>query len=131
MLPQMFVSSIPADNPNWRQRGLTSDLLRCAAMMFVFLLHAAIFLDDYVELPYPDEMIASFPAWAGIWIFLILSGFSIELGFLRKKIRRIFEWKDQCQEACIVLHQKIHSHRSRILPVHHHIRNRDGLALSF
>ncbi len=61
--------------------GITSDLLRVLATLFVFFLHGREFVPKANELPLPFNWITCFPAWAGVWIFFVLSGYAIGCGF--------------------------------------------------
>ena len=73
------------------------DALRAFAVLMVFLLHAALFSGLP---PTKDMFIFYLPAWAGVWILFILSGYLIGSGFktgrykntidyLKKKVVRI------------------------------------------
>lgn len=66
-------------------RGMTTSVLRALATLFVFLLHGRSFVPKSTILPYPLDWISFFPAWAGVWIFLFLSGYGIGCGFFSGK----------------------------------------------
>ena len=61
------------------------NLLRIIAFLIVFLLHAKIFIPvewfDNVKISW----ILFTPAWAGVWIFFVLSGYGIGSGFYSGK----------------------------------------------
>lgn len=60
-------------------------------MLFVILLHGRLFLPQANNLPPVLNELSFFPAWAGVWIFLFLSGYGIATGFFAKK----FQFADQ------------------------------------
>lgn len=64
-----------------KDSGITSNLLRVLATLFVFLLHGREHVSKVNELPAPLNWITYFPAWAGVWIFFLLSGYAIGCGF--------------------------------------------------
>lgn len=53
--------------------------------MMVFLLHGRIFLPAADQMTGCLRWITYFPAWGGVWLFLILSGYGIGTGFFQKK----------------------------------------------
>lgn len=53
--------------------------------MMVFLLHGRIFLPAADQMTGCLRWITYFPAWGGVWLFLILSGYGIGMGFFQKK----------------------------------------------
>lgn len=68
-----------------RATGVSSNLLRVIATMFVFLLHGRSYIPKINDLSSPFNWLTCFPAWAGVWIFLILSGYAIGYGFSTKR----------------------------------------------
>ncbi len=68
-----------------QKTGISSNTLRVIATMFVFLLHGRSYIPKINEMPSPLNWITCFPAWAGVWIFLILSGYAIGCGFSTKR----------------------------------------------
>lgn len=65
--------------------GNSADILRCIATLFVFLLHGRSYITKINELPSLLNWILCFPAWAGVWIFLFLSGYGVGYGFFSSK----------------------------------------------
>lgn len=63
----------------------TSDCMRVIATLFVFCLHARIFVPGADSFPRTLLIMTSFPAWAGVWIFFLLSGYSIGYGFFTNR----------------------------------------------
>lgn len=61
------------------------NILRFAAFMCIFLLHSKIFLLMYWNEALPLPWLTYTPAWAGVWIFFILSGYGIGFGFSQNK----------------------------------------------
>lgn len=61
------------------------NVLRFIAFIIVFLLHTKIFIPVIWNEGYDNAWITFTPAWAGVWIFLILSGYGIGAGFYSKK----------------------------------------------
>lgn len=55
--------------------------LRALATMFVFILHAKMFIPGISHY----NFLAFLPAWAGVWIFFFLSGYLLQKGFNNKK----------------------------------------------
>lgn len=70
---------------NLEKKGMSSDMLRCIATLAVFLLHGRSHITKINELPYVLKWISCFPAWAGVWIFLFLSGYGVGYGFFSGK----------------------------------------------
>lgn len=67
------------------RNGRSSNILRCMATLFVFLLHGRSYIPKIDELPHLFKWISNFPAWAGVWIFLFLSGYGVGYGFFSGK----------------------------------------------
>lgn len=67
------------------RNGITADLLRAFATLFVFLLHARGSIPKSEMFPAVFRWITCLPAWAGVWIFLFLSGYGIGYGFFTGK----------------------------------------------
>lgn len=61
------------------------NVLRFIAFMIVFLLHTKILIPVTWNEDYDNAWILFTPAWAGVWIFLILSGYGIGAGFYSDK----------------------------------------------
>jgi len=59
------------------------DFLRVTAVMMVFLLH--VFLGPLRDQTNPLIFLLRTPAWAGIWIFLFISGYLIGKGFFEQR----------------------------------------------
>lgn len=66
-------------------RGLTTDLLKTVAAMIVFFLHGRTFLPEADQMTGCMRWVTYFPAWGGVWLFLILSGYGIGTGFFQGK----------------------------------------------
>lgn len=64
-----------------KRAGISANLLRVFATLFVFLLHGRCYLADPKKLPPVLQWLTCLPAWAGVWIFLLLSGYGIGYGF--------------------------------------------------
>ena len=62
-----------------------SNYLRCIATLFVFLLHGRNYIPDLANANPLFRMLTYFPAWAGVWIFVFLSGYGIGIGFFTKR----------------------------------------------
>ena len=58
------------------------NFLRVAATLFVFFLHGRSYIDNISDAPF-FNVITKLPAWAGVWIFLLLSGYTVGLGFFK------------------------------------------------
>lgn len=56
------------------------NVLRVIATLCVFLLHGNSYIPDIYESRSPLTFILAFPAWAGVWIFLFLSGYLFGFG---------------------------------------------------
>ena len=56
------------------------NVLRVIATLCVFLLHGNSYIPDIYEPRTPLTFIVTFPAWAGVWIFLFLSGYLFGFG---------------------------------------------------
>ena len=67
---------------------MTADILRFCATMFVFLLHGKASIPGIDAITSKHGWITQFPAWAGVWIFLFLSGYGIGCGFFSGRYRR-------------------------------------------
>lgn len=61
------------------------NVLRFIAFIIVFLLHTKILIPVAWNEGCDNAWILFTPAWAGVWIFLILSGYGIGAGFYSKK----------------------------------------------
>ena len=59
-----------------------TNLLHVLATMFVFVLHGRGFIEGISESRFWD-IVTTLPAWAGVWIFLFLSGYTIGLGLFK------------------------------------------------
>lgn len=59
------------------------NILRFTATMMVFLLHGRSYVPNIQETSRWFRIVTCFPAWAGVWIFLFISGYLMELGFER------------------------------------------------
>ncbi len=75
------------------KNGITADLLRAFATLFVFLLHAKGSIPKSEAFPAVFRWLTCLPAWAGVWIFLFLSGFGIGYGFFTEKYELFREGK--------------------------------------
>ena len=73
------------------KRGLTSELLRVCAMLFVVILHGREYVPLANDLPRLLYRLSFLPAWAGVWIFLFLSGYGVASGFFAGR----FSFADQ------------------------------------
>lgn len=67
------------------RRDLTVDCLKGIAALIVFLLHGRSYVPTIDQISGCLAWISYFPAWGGVWIFLILSGYGIGLGFFTGK----------------------------------------------
>lgn len=68
------------------------DILRAIAIFLVFVCHnLSIAYDFYPQYVNNFPKIFHLPAWAGVWIFFILSGYLIEKGFYNNKYET--DWK--------------------------------------
>lgn len=67
-------------------RGKSTNILRVVATLFVFLLHGRSYIPRINELPRVINWVTYLPAWAGVWIFLFLSGYGVGCGFFPKDI---------------------------------------------
>lgn len=56
---------------------MTSNVLRCCATLFVFLLHGRSNVPALANATGIWQWITFLPAWGGVWIFFFLSGFGI------------------------------------------------------
>lgn len=61
------------------------DYLRVLAALMVFFLHTYLFVDNYTFPTEGWEILLGTPAWAGVWIFVVLGGFFAEKGFYDKR----------------------------------------------
>lgn len=61
------------------------NLLRFVAFMCIFLLHTKLFLLMSWNEALPLPWLTYTPAWGGVWIFFILSGYGIGFGFSQNK----------------------------------------------
>lgn len=61
------------------------NILRVIAFLMVFFLHSKIFIPVNWNENFNNAWIIYTPAWAGVWIFFILSGYGIGSGFVNKK----------------------------------------------
>lgn len=59
--------------------------LRLIAALSVFFCHAGLVISDNFNAHFIVRIIAYFPAWPGVWIFLFLSGCLMEMGFENEK----------------------------------------------
>lgn len=66
-------------------RGKSANILRTIATLFVFLLHGRSYVPKINELPHALSWITNFPAWAGVWIFLFMSGYGVGCGFFQNR----------------------------------------------
>lgn len=66
-------------------RGKSTNILRVVATLFVFLLHGRSYIPRINELPRVINWVTYLPAWAGVWIFLFLSGYGVGCGFFSKR----------------------------------------------
>ncbi len=85
----MIVSSNPIDQ-NRIKHSTAIDFLRILATLIVFMLHTTIFTTHYVDLwgsKWPAVFIFKTPAWAGVWIFFILSGYLIGKGWVNQSYK--------------------------------------------
>ena len=57
-----------------------ANIFRAVAALSVFVLHGRQFIPEIADCPFL-YFISSLPAWAGVWIFFFLSGYTIGLGF--------------------------------------------------
>ena len=57
-----------------------TNIFRTLAALSVFVLHGRQFIPEIKDCPFL-YYITSLPAWAGVWIFFFLSGYTIGLGF--------------------------------------------------
>lgn len=64
---------------------MTSNVLRCCATLFVFLLHGRSNVPALANATGIWQWITFWPAWGGVWIFFFLSGFGIGIGFFNNK----------------------------------------------
>ena len=64
------------------QRFDVANFLRVAATLFVFFLHGRSYVDKIADVPFLNA-VTKLPAWAGVWIFLFLSGYTVGLGFFK------------------------------------------------
>lgn len=60
------------------------NILRVAAFLCIFLLNTKVFLPMCWNEALPLPWLTFTPAWAGVWIFFILSGYGIGYGFYQK-----------------------------------------------
>ncbi len=72
---------------------ISANLLRCIATLFVFLLHGREYVINVDRLPYVLKWLTCFPAWAGVWIFVFLSGYGIGCCFFSGKYSLFNEGK--------------------------------------
>lgn len=67
----------------------TIDYIRVIATLIVFMLHTAIFTaiitDGKIWIKLKQYFFLYTPAWAGVWIFFIISGYLIGRGFVSKR----------------------------------------------
>ena len=75
-----------------------SSFLRFCATMFVFLLHGRTYISNIESASTALQWITMLPAWAGVWIFVFLSGYGIGMGFFKNKYvflntERHINWK--------------------------------------
>jgi peptidoglycan/LPS O-acetylase OafA/YrhL len=70
-------------SPAKRNRVDPINFLRVTAVMMVFLLH--VFLGPLRNQTNPLIFLLNTPAWAGIWIFLFISGYLIGKGFFEQR----------------------------------------------
>lgn len=63
------------------------NLLRIYAFLMIFLLHSKIFIPVEWYENVSVSWILFTPAWAGVWIFFILSGYGIGYGFYSEKYK--------------------------------------------
>ena len=61
------------------------NFLRVVATMFVFFLHGKSNVSGLNESSNPFIFMTSLPAWAGVWIFIILSGYLMGKGFIQHR----------------------------------------------
>ena len=66
------------------------NLLRVMATLMVFFLHACLFngkdfISGQMFFDYPFSFVFKTPAWAGCWIFFIISGYLAGLGYRNKR----------------------------------------------
>jgi peptidoglycan/LPS O-acetylase OafA/YrhL len=67
------------------------NLLRLIAFSLIFFLHAKIFIPDWYTHGMPCAFLVNTPAWAGSWIFFILSGYGVGIGFFSGKYELSFD----------------------------------------
>lgn len=66
------------------------DFLKCVSAFMVFFLHVTIFSgvqfagNQFLQY-YPKFFFFYTPAWAGVWIFFLVSGFLAGIGFLNRR----------------------------------------------
>jgi peptidoglycan/LPS O-acetylase OafA/YrhL len=75
------------------------DALRALAIFLVFALHVTLFTGLPITM---DVFILFLPAWAGVWIFFVLSGYLIGKGFKTKRYENKIEYlKKRFVRICI------------------------------
>lgn len=65
------------------------NILRVIATMCVFFLHGRSYVTKYGNTSSTFVFLSSLPAWAGVWIFLFLSGYLISLGYEKGRYARL------------------------------------------
>ena len=63
------------------------NVLRVAATFFVFLLHGRSRVPGMDVTEFPLIFLTSFPAWAGVWIFLLISAYLMGMGFTKGRYK--------------------------------------------
>lgn len=92
------------------------NILRCLATLFVFLLHGRSYTACLDNVTGFWNWITKFPAWAGVWIFIFLSGYGIGYGFCKQK----YSLKDEDGKLQITLFVKFYLGRFvKIAPIYY------------
>lgn len=96
--------------------GISANVLRVLATMFVFLLHGKIFAVDGNMLPPAFHIATQFPAWAGVWIFVLLSGYGIGCAFFSGR----YKLEDMSGKYSLKLHIKFYWDRFfKLIPIYY------------
>ena len=69
-------------------RDITSDILRCVAALLVFITHARLKVGDMGSCSTALQFLSFTPAWSGVWIFFLLSGYGVGMGFFSGKYEK-------------------------------------------
>ncbi|MBQ8165152.1 MAG: acyltransferase [Clostridia bacterium] len=82
------------------------NILRVAATLFVFLQHARAIVPGLKTTDSKFAFLVRTPAWAGVWIFVILSAYLMGIGFVKGKYRLTGENGKFSIKALIIFYLK-------------------------